>query len=88
MKKGDKKPSSLPRMLAGCAVSAGFCRGKVYILDRFSDKVIMVAKVGARGDEQRKFSQALEKVKIETIYMEKRVRRPFPRRTPPSFIPT
>jgi phosphotransferase system enzyme I (PtsP) len=73
MKKGDKKPSSLPRMLSGCAVSAGFCRGKVYILDRFSDNVIKVAKVGARGDEQRKFSQALEKVKIETIYMEKRV---------------
>ena len=73
MKKGDKKLSSLPLMLAGCAVSAGFCRGKVYILDRFSDNVIKVAKVGARGDEQRKFSQALEKVKIETIYMEKRV---------------
>jgi phosphotransferase system enzyme I (PtsP) len=73
MKKGDRGPSSAPRMLAGCAVSAGFCRGRVYILDRFSDKVIKVAKVGARGDEQRKFSQALEKVKIETIYMEKRV---------------
>lgn len=71
--KGDKKTSSTPLMLAGSAVAAGFCRGKIYILDRFSDKVIKVAKVGTRGDEQHKFSQALEKVKIETIYMEKRV---------------
>ncbi|GFE61384.1 phosphoenolpyruvate--protein phosphotransferase [Geobacter sp. AOG2] len=73
MKKGDKKPSFVPRMLSGSAVSAGFCRGKVYILDRFSDKVIKVAKVGTKSDEKRNFSLALEKVKIETIYMEKRV---------------
>jgi len=73
VKKGDKKPSSVPRMLSGSAVSAGFCRGRVYILDRFSDKVIKVAKVGTKADEQRNFSLAMEKVKIETIYMEKRV---------------
>jgi len=73
MKRGDRKPSSMPRMLAGSAVSAGFCRGRIYILDRFSDKVIKVAKVGTKADEQRNFSLAMEKVKIETIYMEKRV---------------
>ena len=60
-------------VLAGTAVSAGFCRGKVYILDRFSDKVIKVAKVGTRPDEHKKFTLALEKAKIQTLYMEKRV---------------
>ncbi|QEM68116.1 phosphoenolpyruvate--protein phosphotransferase [Geobacter sp. FeAm09] len=72
-KKADKKVSSPPRMLSGSAVSAGFCRGKVYILDRFNDKVIKVAKVGTKADEHRKLSLALEKVKIQTLYMEKRV---------------
>ncbi len=61
------------KMLRGTAVSTGFRRGKVYILDRFSDKVIKVAKVGTKAEEQRKFTTALEKVKIQTIYMEKRV---------------
>ncbi|MBI2353454.1 MAG: phosphoenolpyruvate--protein phosphotransferase [Deltaproteobacteria bacterium] len=59
--------------LTGTAASAGFCRGRIYILDRFSDKVIKVAKVGARPEEHRKFTLALEKAKIQTIYMEKRV---------------
>jgi phosphotransferase system enzyme I (PtsP) len=61
------------KMLAGTAVSAGFSKGKVYILDRFSDKVIKVAKVGSRVEEHKKFTIALEKAKIQTIYMEKRV---------------
>jgi phosphotransferase system enzyme I (PtsP) len=59
--------------LGGAAVSPGFCHGKVYILDRFSDKVIKVAKVGSVADELHKFRIALEKVTIQTIYMEKRV---------------
>ena len=61
------------KVLAGTAVSAGFSRGKIYILDRFSDKVIKVAKVGTRSDEHNKFTIALEKAKIQTLYMEKRV---------------
>jgi phosphotransferase system enzyme I (PtsP) len=61
------------RMLRGTAVSTGFRRGKVYILDPFSDKVVKVAKVGTRAEEQSRFTTALEKVKIQTIYMEKRV---------------
>lgn len=59
--------------LSGTAVSAGFSHGKVYILDRFSDKVIKVAKVGSVEEELHKFNIALEKVTIQTIYMEKRV---------------
>lgn len=64
---------SVPRSLGGTAVSPGFSHGKVYILDRFSDKVIKVAKVGTVAEEQHKFQIALEKVTIQTIYMEKRV---------------
>lgn len=70
---GGKKRIPVPRTLAGTAVSAGFSRGKIYILDRFSDKVIKLAKVGTAAEEHRKFSQGLEKAKIQTIYMEKRV---------------
>ena len=60
-------------IMPGTAVSPGFSIGKVYILDRFSDKVIKVVKVGSRQDELRRFELALEKVTIQTIYMEKRV---------------
>jgi phosphotransferase system, enzyme I, PtsP len=65
--------SGRPRMLSGIAVSAGYMRGKAYILDRFSKKVIQAAKVGSKQEELQKFSIALEKVKIETVYMEKRI---------------
>ncbi|MGB9081548.1 MAG: phosphoenolpyruvate--protein phosphotransferase [Desulfuromonadaceae bacterium] len=67
-----KRPPA-SRTLGGTAVSPGFSRGKIYILDRFSDKVIKLAKVGTVAEEGSKFSQALEKAKIQTIYMEKRV---------------
>ena len=70
---GSTKRTPVSRTLAGTPVSAGFSRGKIYILDRFSDKVIKLAKVGTAAEERHKFSQALEKAKIQTIYMEKRV---------------
>ncbi len=70
---GTAKKQSPSKTLTGTAVSSGFSRGKIYILDRFNDKVIKLAKVGSVVEEQHKFSQALEKVKIQTIYMEKRV---------------
>ncbi|MDA8415413.1 MAG: phosphoenolpyruvate--protein phosphotransferase [Desulfobacteraceae bacterium] len=70
-KAGKRAAASV--MLPGLAVSAGVSRAKVYILNRFSDKVIKVAKVGTTSDEQKKFTLALEKAKIQTIYMEKRV---------------
>ena len=64
---------SQPLSLAGVPVSAGFSHGRVFILDRFSDKVIQIAKVGSREEEQTRFQEAHEKVTIQTIYMEKRV---------------
>ncbi|MBW4056512.1 MAG: phosphoenolpyruvate--protein phosphotransferase [Proteobacteria bacterium] len=70
---GSTKRKSGAKMLAGTSVSAGFSRGKIYILDRFNDKVIKLAKVGSAAEEHHKFTLALEKAKIQTIYMEKRV---------------
>lgn len=70
---GNAKRATVPRTMAGTAVSPGFSRGKIYILDRFNDKVIKLAKVGTPSEEQHKYDQALEKAKIQTIYMEKRV---------------
>lgn len=59
--------------LAGTAVSSGFCRGRVFILDRFSSKVIKATKAGTVEEERQKLQHAVEKVRIQTIYMEKRV---------------
>ena len=70
---GKKKRAVVSRTLSGIAVSPGFSRGKIYILDRFNDKVIKLAKVGTSVEERHKFVEALEKAKIQTIYMEKRV---------------
>jgi phosphotransferase system, enzyme I, PtsP len=70
---GKKKKATVSRTLSGIAVSPGFSRGKIYILDRFNDKVIKLAKVGTPAEERHKFVEALEKAKIQTIYMEKRV---------------
>lgn len=69
----DDRQEGASVSLAGTAVSPGFSHGRTYILDRFSDKVIKVAKVGSKEDELKKFQLALEKVTIQTIYMEKRV---------------
>ena len=68
-----KKRASVSKTLSGTAVSPGFSRGKIYILDRFNDKVIKLAKTGTPAEELHKYFQALEKAKIQTIYMEKRV---------------
>ncbi len=70
---GSRKKKSVSSTLSGIAVSAGFSHGKIYLLDRFNDKVIKLAKVGTPTEERHKFSDALEKAKIQTIYMEKRV---------------
>jgi phosphotransferase system enzyme I (PtsP) len=70
---GSSRLTSGARTLSGTAVSPGFSRGSIYILDRFNDKVINLAKVGTPAEEQSKFFQGLEKAKIQTIYMEKRV---------------
>ena len=64
---------SSSRVFPGIAVSPGFCSGRIYILDRYSDKVLKVTKIGSRKEEEKKLNIAVEKVKIHTLYMEKRV---------------
>jgi phosphotransferase system enzyme I (PtsP) len=63
-----------PVMLAGAAASGGFCWGKVYILDqRSSHDVSGLEKILPPDQERKRFLLALEKAKIQTLYMEKRV---------------
>jgi phosphotransferase system enzyme I (PtsP) len=69
----DKIACPVFRTMSGTPVSPGFSRGKIYILDRFNDKVIKLATVGKPHEERDKFKCGLEKAKIQTIYMEKRV---------------
>lgn len=71
---GRKKNGKKSLSLSGSAASPGFCRGKVYILNQrpLTDGAGL-EKVLPPQEERRRFLLALEKAKIHTIYMEKRV---------------
>ncbi|GLI39750.1 phosphoenolpyruvate--protein phosphotransferase [Geobacter hydrogenophilus] len=61
-------------LLMGTPVSAGFSRGRAVIIDRRNEHDGMgVATVRSRAEERTRLQTALEKAKIETICMEKRV---------------
>lgn len=67
------EPEKLPMMI-GTAVSPGFSWGKVYIINRDRrDNVLEMENAGSPEEEQKRFQIALEKARIETIYMERRV---------------
>jgi phosphotransferase system enzyme I (PtsP) len=71
---GGRKKGKSPAMLAGTAASSGFCWGKVYILNqRMIRTGSGFVEVMPAGEERKRFLLALEKAKIQTIYMEKRV---------------
>ena len=71
---GGRKKGKLPVMLAGIAVSPGFCWGKASILNqRMSREGNGISEVMPAPEERKRFLFALEKAKIQTIYMEKRV---------------
>lgn len=61
--------------LTGSAASPGFCWGKLYILNRRDDRKgsRTAIKILPRAEERKRFLIALEKAKIQTLYMEKRV---------------
>jgi phosphotransferase system enzyme I (PtsP) len=69
-----RKKIRTPVMLSGTAASPGFCRGRIYLLDqkgvREGDGLEQVLP---RAEELKRFQIALEKAKIQTLYMEKRV---------------
>ena len=71
---GNRKKGKSPVMLAGATASPGFCRGKVYILNqRLSRNGRGLMEILPAAEELKRFQLALEKAKIQTIYMEKRV---------------
>jgi phosphotransferase system enzyme I (PtsP) len=62
------------RMLRGIAASPGFSVGKVSIIDRSAgNNQLALQQVGSRQEERKRFLHAVEKAKIQTLYLEKRV---------------
>ncbi len=62
------------RMLRGNAVSPGFSWGKVYKIKRDRrENVLQFEKPESPEQERKRFQIALEKARIETIYLEKRI---------------
>ncbi|HTG82208.1 MAG TPA: phosphoenolpyruvate--protein phosphotransferase [Geobacteraceae bacterium] len=71
---GARKKGKAPVTLVGTAASPGSCRGKVYILTKRADREESdLDEVLPTEEERKRFQLALEKVKIQTLYMEKRV---------------
>ncbi len=60
--------------LHGSPVSQGFSQGKISIIARRSrENSISFEEIGSVPDEMKRLHIALEKAKIETLYMEKRI---------------
>jgi phosphotransferase system enzyme I (PtsP) len=58
----------------GTPASPGFCWGKIYLLNRRSGRgSIDIEELRPRQEEQKRFLLAIEKAKIQTLYMERRV---------------
>ncbi|HEY6008272.1 MAG TPA: phosphoenolpyruvate--protein phosphotransferase [Geobacteraceae bacterium] len=69
-----RKRSRKPVMLSGTAASPGFCWGKIYLLNQRGGRGENgLEQVLPRPEERKRFQIALEKAKIQTLYMEKRV---------------
>ncbi|HKZ18334.1 MAG TPA: phosphoenolpyruvate--protein phosphotransferase, partial [Geobacteraceae bacterium] len=69
-----EKKGKRPLMIMGTAVSPGFSWGKVYIIKRDKkENVLELEKAGSPQEERKRFQIAMEKARIETIYMERRV---------------
>ena len=60
-------------VLTGVGVSPGFALGKVSILHRGASEEPVVEHARPRAEELSRFMRALEKARIQTIYMEKRM---------------
>ena len=69
-----KKDKKRAMMLTGTPVLSGFCWGKIYILNRRASlDMIDLEESRPVREELKRFHLALEKAKIQTLYMEKRV---------------
>jgi len=81
MKSGEATPYPArkekgPRMMRGIAASPGFSIGGVSVLERSASTPSLSPKqAGSRQEEKKLFFLAVEKAKIQTLYLEKRVAR-------------
>ncbi|MCL2761033.1 MAG: phosphoenolpyruvate--protein phosphotransferase [Desulfuromonadales bacterium] len=73
-KNQDKRKSSDNHVIFGKGVSPGFAIGNICLINRKTvfDPVVF-EKAGTPEEESERFNIALEKVRIQTLYMEKRV---------------
>jgi phosphotransferase system, enzyme I, PtsP len=68
-----KALKSVKSVLTGIGVAPGTAFGKVSVLNRGSSEEAVLERARPRAEEQKRFLLALEKARIQTIYMEKRV---------------
>ena len=69
-----RKTTTRSMVLMGIAVSTGFSVGRPAVINRRTeDASLQMAKVLPRHEERQRLQLALEKAKIETLYLEKRV---------------
>ena len=68
-----KDQSPRQSVLTGIGIAPGFAAGKVSVLNRGAREEGVVERVRPRAEEHKRFLLALEKARIQTIYLEKRV---------------
>ena len=68
-----RRPSSQQAVLTGIGIAPGFAAGKVSILNRGLREEPVLERARPRAEEQKRLLIALEKARIQTIYLEKRV---------------
>jgi phosphotransferase system enzyme I (PtsP) len=68
-----RRPASHRAVLTGIGIAPGFAVGKVSILNHGHAAEPVLERARPRAEEQRRLQIALEKARIQTIYLEKRV---------------
>ena len=68
-----RRPSSHRAVLTGIGIAPGFAVGKVSILNRGHAAEPVLERARPRAEEHKRLLVALEKARIQTIYLEKRV---------------
>ena len=67
------RKGSVRAALTGIGIAPGFALGKVSVVNRGASEEAVLERARPRAEEQSRFLLALEKARIHTIYMEKRV---------------
>ena len=65
--------STRQTVLTGIGIALGFAAGKVSVLNRGAREEGVLERARPRAEEHKRFLLALEKARIQTIYLEKRV---------------